>query len=153
LATKYLTFQIRPQTGTTSEPEIEETDSDIAYNDEEPSSSIPPTTVFSETSLSQQSYTNTPKVDLSLALAKEVEKQASKYINRDIASEASRTYQMDVLAGKKLIYNKMDVLELQKKVLCVLVSLISITMTAQKFLPDDFKHFVADQLQDPEIEA
>ncbi|PKK55703.1 hypothetical protein RhiirC2_764578, partial [Rhizophagus irregularis] len=41
------------------------------YSDEE-SSFIPPTNVFSETSLSQQSHTDTTKVDSSLALAKEV---------------------------------------------------------------------------------
>jgi hypothetical protein len=65
------------------------------------------TNVSSETSLSQQSYTNTTEVDSSLASAKEVggkSKQTPKYINRDIASEVLKAYQMDVLAGKKLIY-------------------------------------------------
>ncbi|PKK57126.1 hypothetical protein RhiirC2_764088 [Rhizophagus irregularis] len=50
---------------------MEKNDSDIMYSDEE-SSFIPPTNVFSETSLSQQSHTDTTKVDSSLALAKEV---------------------------------------------------------------------------------
>ncbi|CAI2185653.1 18855_t:CDS:2 [Funneliformis geosporum] len=138
---------------TTSGTEMEETDSDITYSDEEPS----------ETFLSQQSYTNTTKADSSLALAKEVEKeekQTSKYINRDIASEALGTYQMNVLAGKKLIYNNVDVLDsarlnmktTKKSPLCIGVINIH-NSDCTKFLPDDFKHFVADQLQDPEIEA
>ncbi|CAB4494746.1 unnamed protein product [Rhizophagus irregularis] len=55
----------------TNGTEMEKNDSDIMYSDEE-SSSIPPTNVFSETSLSQQSHTDTTKVDSSLALAKEV---------------------------------------------------------------------------------
>ncbi|PKY44262.1 hypothetical protein RhiirA4_458494 [Rhizophagus irregularis] len=63
---KYLlTFQMRSQIRITSGTEIEETDSNMTYSDEEPS----------ETFLSQQSYTNTTKVNSSLALAKEVEKE------------------------------------------------------------------------------
>ncbi|CAI2185439.1 11535_t:CDS:2 [Funneliformis geosporum] len=149
----HLTFQMHSQIRTTSGTEMEETDSDITYSDEEPS----------ETFLSQQSYTNTTKADSSLALAKEVEKeekQTSKYINRDIASEALGTYQMNVLAGKKLIYNNVDVLDsarlnmktTKKSPLCIGVINIH-NSDCTKFLPDDFKHFVADQLQDPEIEA
>ncbi|CAB4411307.1 unnamed protein product [Rhizophagus irregularis] len=56
---------MRSQIRITSGTEIEETDSNMTYSDEEPS----------ETFLSQQSYTNTTKVNSSLALAKEVEKE------------------------------------------------------------------------------
>jgi len=48
---------------------------------------------------------NTTELDSSLANeVGDKSKQTSKYINRDIASEALKAYQMDVLAGKKLIY-------------------------------------------------
>ncbi|GES77190.1 hypothetical protein GLOIN_2v1488383 [Rhizophagus clarus] len=139
---------------TTSRTEI---DDDITYNDEEPYKN------FSETSLSQQSYTHTTKVDSSLASTKEVDKekkQTSKYINRDIASEALRSYQMNVLAGKRLIYNNVDVFDYAclnmktttKSPLCIGVINIH-NSDCTKFLPDDFKHFIADQLEDPEIEV
>ncbi|RGB25899.1 hypothetical protein C1646_675232 [Rhizophagus diaphanus] len=146
--------KMRSQIRTTSRTEI---DDDITYNDEELYKN------FSETSLSQQSYTHTTKVDSSLASTKEVDKekkQMSKYINRDITSEALRSYQMNVLAGKRLIYNNVDVFDYAclnmktttKSPLCIGVINIH-NSDCTKFLPDDFKHFIADQLEDPEIEV
>ncbi|PKK59063.1 hypothetical protein RhiirC2_857515 [Rhizophagus irregularis] len=139
----------------------EVTDSEIKSIDDEISPNSL-TSVSSET-LSQQSYTHTTKVDSSLASTKEADKekkQTSKYINRDIASEALRSYQMNVLAGKRLIYNNVDVFDYAclnmktttKSPLCIGVINIH-NSDCTKFLPDDFKHFIADQLEDPEIEA
>ncbi|PKY54365.1 hypothetical protein RhiirA4_501293 [Rhizophagus irregularis] len=139
----------------------EETDSEIKSIDDE----ISPkslTNVSSET-LSQKSYTNTTEVDSSLESAKEVgdkSKQKSKYINRDIASEALKAYQMDVLAGKKLIYEGLDVLDsarsnmnmkskIAKSPICIGVINIH-NPDCTKFLPDNFKYFIANQLQNCE---
>lgn len=67
---------------------------------------------------------------------------------------------MKVLADKKLIYNNVDVLDsarlnmktTKKSPLCIgVINLHNPDCT--KFLPDEFKHFVSDQLQDPETEA
>jgi hypothetical protein len=137
----------------------EETGSEIKSIDDE----ISPnsfTNVSSETSLSQQSYTNTTEVDSSLAPTKEVggkSKQTSEYINRDIASEVLKAYQMDVLAGKKLIYEGLDVLDsarsnmnmkskIAKSPICIGVINIH-NPDCTKFLPENFKRFIANQLQ------
>ncbi|RIA84670.1 hypothetical protein C1645_831931 [Glomus cerebriforme] len=89
------------------------------------------------------------ETDSDITYIKEVEKeekQTSKYINCDIASEALGTYQMNVLADKKLIYNNVNILDsahlimkATKKVLSVLVSLTSIIPTAQNFYPMTLK--------------
>ncbi|RIA99244.1 hypothetical protein C1645_811722 [Glomus cerebriforme] len=105
----------------------EETGSKVKSIDDE----FFPNSLTNVSSLTQLSYTNTTEVDSSLVSAKEVgdkSKQTSKYINRDIASEALKAYQMDVLAGKKLIYEE-----------------------CTKFLPENFKRFIANQLQNSEV--
>ncbi|CAI2194263.1 2755_t:CDS:2, partial [Funneliformis geosporum] len=127
----------------------EETDSEIKSIDDKISPN-PYTNISSETSV---------KVDSPLALAKEVgdkSKQTSKYINRDIASEALKAYQMEVLAGKKLIYEGVDVLDsarsnmnmkskTAKSPICIGVINIH-NPDCTKFLPENFKRFVANQL-------
>ncbi|CAG8572171.1 12169_t:CDS:2 [Funneliformis mosseae] len=77
-----------------------------------------------------------------------------KYIARDIAEEALKTYQTRVLADDKLIYNDVDVLdfihskEIEKGPLSIgVINFYNVECT--KFISHDFKQFVVNQLQDP----
>jgi hypothetical protein len=86
-------------------------------------------------------------------------KPRSKYIARDIAKEALETYQVRVLANKKLTYNGINVLdsihstkEIEKSPLSIgIINLYNAECT--KYIPHDFKQFIANQLQDPEIKT
>jgi hypothetical protein len=86
-----------------------ETETEIAYsdsNDEEFSSTSP--TNISEAS--QQSDTNIENSDLASAQITKVPKQR-KYINRDIADDVLKMYQISVLPGEKLVFNGVNMLD------------------------------------------
>ena len=77
-----------------------------------------------------------------------------------MASEALKSYQMEVLAGKKLIYEGVDVLDLARSNMNVKskttknpisIGVINIhNPDCTRFLPENFKHFIANQLQNRE---
>ncbi|CAG8609166.1 7006_t:CDS:2 [Ambispora leptoticha] len=124
------------------------------------------TNVFLATSIEhERNLDQTAELDTSLISTKEAEVKSRKsrrpYITRDIAEEVLKKYQMCVLAGKKLTYNDVDVLDFvrsnmnkdkaTKSPLCIGVINVH-NPDCTKFLPDDFKRFIANQLQDQDSE-
>ncbi|RHZ63298.1 hypothetical protein Glove_330g76 [Diversispora epigaea] len=98
----------------------------------------------------------------SLALIKEAgnkKRKIKKYIARDIVKEILDAYQIRILAGEKLIYNGVNVLDfihstnvIEKGPLSI--GVINIYNTdCTKYLPDEFKNYISDQIQDLEIKA
>ncbi|CAG8665051.1 5174_t:CDS:2 [Funneliformis mosseae] len=85
---------------TTCGTEVERTDNDSTFSDEE-SLSAPLTNAFTETS-SQQSDTNIGNSDLASAQIAKVQKPR-KYINRDIADDVLKNYKTSILPGEKLV--------------------------------------------------
>ncbi|CAG8521045.1 953_t:CDS:2 [Funneliformis mosseae] len=89
----------------------------------------------------------------------EKQKTTRRYINRDLADEVLKSYQTQILPGEKLMYDNVDILsfayskvkktELAKSPLSIGVVNINNT-SCTKFLPLDFKQFIADQIQDCE---
>ncbi|RIB04707.1 hypothetical protein C2G38_2148899 [Gigaspora rosea] len=125
------------------------------------------TNVFLETSIEhERNPDQTAELDTSLISTNEAEVKSQKtrrpYITRDIAEEVLKKYQMHVLAGKKLTYNDVDVLDFvrsnmnkdktTKSPLCIGVINVH-NPDCTKFLPDDFKRFIANQLQDQDSET
>ncbi|CAG8822598.1 37162_t:CDS:2, partial [Gigaspora margarita] len=127
------------------------------------------TNVFLEASIEhERNLDQTAELDTSLISTNEAEVKSRKtrkpYITRDIADEVLKKYQMRVLAGKKLTYNDVDVLDFvrsnmnkdktTKSPLCIGVINVH-NPDCTKFLPDDFKRFISNQLQaqDSEIKA
>ncbi|GBC44392.2 uncharacterized protein OCT59_014521 [Rhizophagus irregularis] len=88
-------------------------------------------------------------------------KMARKYINCDLVDEVLKSYQTQVMLSEKLVYNNVDILsfacskinrsELSKSPLSI--SVVNIHNNCTKFLPPDFKRFIADQFHDCETEA
>ncbi|CAI2174928.1 3223_t:CDS:2 [Funneliformis geosporum] len=80
-----------------------------------------------------------------------------QYITQDIASDALKAYQMRVLPGDKLIYDYMDVLDYKLDEAGnspISIGVINFYNTdCTKYLPLDYKMFIANQLQDKEIKA
>ncbi|CAG8608489.1 16231_t:CDS:2, partial [Racocetra persica] len=123
--------------------------------------------IFLETSIEyEKNPDQTAELDISLISIKkakaEVKSQKTRrpYITHDIVKEILKKYQMCVLAEKKLIYNNVDVLDfvcsnmnndkITKSSLCIgIINIYNSDCT--KFLFDDFKYFIANQLQDSEI--
>ncbi|KAF0413751.1 hypothetical protein F8M41_007753 [Gigaspora margarita] len=127
------------------------------------------TNVFLETSVEHvRNPDQTAELDTSLISTNEAEVKSRKtrrpYITRDIAEEVLKKYQMRALAGKKLTYNDVDVLDFFRsnmnkdktaKSMYHIDVITSIIPTALSFLPDYFKRFIANQPhdQDSEIKA
>ncbi|CAJ0648571.1 11039_t:CDS:2, partial [Entrophospora sp. SA101] len=120
--------------------------------------------VFHEISdKSEKNLDKTAELETSSALTKEVndkkQKTKNQYITRDLVKEVLDAYQMCILAGEKLIHNGINVLdfthstnEIKKGPLSI--GIINIhNADCTKYLPDDFKKYIANQLQDPEIKA
>ncbi|CAG8668591.1 3838_t:CDS:2 [Funneliformis mosseae] len=86
-------------------------------------------------------------------------KPRSKYIARDIAKEVLETYQVRVLANEKLTYNGVDVLDFIHSTKGIEKSPLSIGVInfynaeCTKYIPHDFKQFISNQLQDPEVKT
>ena len=80
-----------------------------------------------------------------------------QYITQDIASDALKAYRMRVLPGDKLIYDYMDVLDYKRDEAGnspISIGVINFYNTdCSKYLPLDYKKFIANQLQDKEIKA
>ncbi|CAG8633845.1 4350_t:CDS:2 [Cetraspora pellucida] len=83
-----------------------------------------------------------------------------KYINYDLADEVLKSYQMHILPNHKLIYDKVDVMEFARSIMKTTkksqisksplsIGVIDIhNVECLKYLPQGFKKYIADQVQD-----
>ncbi|CAI2190589.1 19708_t:CDS:2, partial [Funneliformis geosporum] len=125
--------------------------------------SIMLTNVFLDSTYSQQKTPiDTNAIDSSQSSKVESQKTTRKYINRDLADEVLKSYQMQVMPGDKLIYDNVDVLKFacsKMKKTDISNSPLSIGVlnihnnSCTKFLPINFKQFISDQIQDCEAKA
>ncbi|CAG8706851.1 4296_t:CDS:2 [Funneliformis mosseae] len=99
-----------------------------------------------------ESSTSTKRVENKRPMTKK-----RQYITQDIASDALKAYRMRVLPGDKLIYDYMDVLDYKRDEAGnspISIGVINFYNTdCSKYLPLDYKKFIANQLQDKEIKA
>ncbi|CAG8532954.1 5195_t:CDS:2 [Ambispora gerdemannii] len=126
-----------------------ETEAELAYSDSS-DEKISPTSLTNFFMTSQQSFTETKT------------KEPRKYINRDIADEVLKAYQTRVLPGDRLMYNGADILDFARSTMKkndsakspLSINVVNIhDNNCVKFLSPNFKKFIADQVQDHEIDT
>ncbi|CAG8515497.1 6234_t:CDS:1, partial [Diversispora eburnea] len=93
------------------------------------------------------------------------EASEKKYINRDLADEVLKSFQVHILPGYKLIYDDVDVMDHAHSIMNVMkksevsksplpISIVDIHNTeCLKYLSQGFKKYIVDQMQDNEVDA
>ncbi|CAG8696636.1 2998_t:CDS:2 [Funneliformis caledonium] len=138
-------------------------EAELAYSD----SSDEKSPQLLQTSRLRNSHLQSPEIDTTKTIDSSISKEQKpknprKYINRDIADEVLKAYQTRVLPGDRLIYNDADILDFARSTMKkndsakspLSINVVNIqNNNCVKFLSPNFKKFIADQVQDHEIDA